>query len=169
MAPDFQGGRTQIRPTLLVMAHPRCPCTGATIEELARIMDSAQGALNARVYFYKPAGASDAWTQTPLWHSASRIPGVQVAADVDGRNAHRFGAATSGQAMLYGADGGLQFSGGLTDSRGHSSVSAGGRAILALLSQPKAELVTTPVYGCSLLSPDSASSAHVTERQRIAP
>jgi hypothetical protein len=116
-------------------------------------MASARDSLEARIYFYQPAGSSNGWARTDLWRSASDIPGVQVIVDEDGRMARDLGAATSGQALLYGAEGQLLFSGGLTDSRGHSGESVGGRAVLSFLSNPRAALVTTPVYGCSLLGP----------------
>jgi hypothetical protein len=140
------------------MAHPRCPCTGATIDELERVLTSAEDAPESRVYFYRPAGAGEDWSRTALWRRAASLPGVQVVADDDGRMAQRFGASTSGQAFLYGTTGQLLFSGGLTDSRGHSSKSVGGEAILSLLSNPQARPVTTPVYGCSLVAPKHAST-----------
>jgi hypothetical protein len=142
----------QARPALIVLAHPRCPCTTATIEELERVMTSAAGKLDARVYFYVPRGAPASWSQTDLWRSAARIPGVQVLADVGGRTAGSFEAKTSGQALLYNAEGRLLFSGGLTDSRGHSGKSAGGAAVLSFLTGGVTEGVTTPVYGCALSS-----------------
>lgn len=155
---------SESRPTLLLLAHPRCPCTSASIEELARVVASAHGGLDARVYFYKPVGAPDAWAKTALWRHAASIPGVQVLVDEDGRTAYRYGAATSGQALLYGADGRLLFSGGVTDSRGHSGESVGGSTILALLANPtpisgtRSNHVSTPIYGCSLKSPVTAAS-----------
>jgi hypothetical protein len=156
-------------PTLLVVAHPRCPCTRATIEELARVMTAAPAGLEGRVYFYKPTGTPDAWSHTGLWRSAAMIPGVQVSVDEESQMARSFGAVTSGQTFLYGADGQLLFSGGLTDSRGHAGESVGGRAILALLSKPQAKAVTTPVFGCSLTVPTRASSTPPSDQFRKAP
>lgn len=158
--PSQSTGAASGQLTLVLMAHPRCPCTYATVDELAEIMARARQTLRARVYFYKPAGASDRWAQTDLWRAAAAIPGVELFADEGGRTAHRFGAATSGQAVLYGADGALLFSGGLTDSRGHAGESTGGRAVLALcagkpgLASAGAPLRETPVYGCPLQDPD---------------
>src|SRR4051812_44154376 len=42
------------RPTLVLFAHPKCPCTRATIGELAAVMTHARDRLSARVLFYKP-------------------------------------------------------------------------------------------------------------------
>lgn len=137
-------------PLLVVLAHPRCPCTGATIDELAELMSRASGALKARVYFYQPRGADVSWSRTALWKRTEQIPGVEVLADRDGEEARRLGSVTSGQALLYGADGTLLFSGGLTDARGHEGESAGRRAVLSLLAHAEQPRSTTPVFGCPI-------------------
>lgn len=141
-------------PTLVMLAHPRCPCTRASIEELARLMSLGRDRLLAYVLFYLPTGVEEGWERTDQWRSAERIPGVRVLPDQDGATARRFGAETSGQALLYDADGKLVFSGGITPSRGHGGDSLG-RAIIAaaLRGEPRQER-TSPVFGCSLLGPE---------------
>ncbi|MEK6235309.1 MAG: hypothetical protein N2C14_11430, partial [Planctomycetales bacterium] len=42
--------------TLVVFAHPRCPCTRATLDELERIMARRRDKVHARVVFMKPDG-----------------------------------------------------------------------------------------------------------------
>src|SRR5258706_13460055 len=107
------------RATLIMLAHPHCPCTRASIGELARLMAQAQGRVTAYALFVKPAGSSDDWENTDLWRNAAGIPGVNaVVGDVV--EAQRFHAATSGQTVLYDAEGRLLFSGGITRSRGPS-------------------------------------------------
>jgi hypothetical protein len=81
---------------------------------------------------------------------AARIPGVMVAVDEDGLESERFGARTSGQVMLYGADGRLLFKGGLTAFRGHMGDSAGFQRILSLVRSGKADQATSAVFGCRL-------------------
>jgi hypothetical protein len=76
--------------------------------------------------------------------------------DHDGVEARRFGAATSGQVILYDARGTLLFSGGITPARGHSGDSTGRDAILALLIDGSSEASETPVFGCSLFDPGSS-------------
>src|SRR3989442_556857 len=49
--------RSKDRPTLVMFAHPRCPCTRATIGELALIMARCRGLVDAHVVFYKPDGS----------------------------------------------------------------------------------------------------------------
>jgi hypothetical protein len=52
-----------------------------------------------------------------------------------GHEACLFGAATWGQTMVYGRDGRLLFSGGITAARGHYGDNAGTQAIAALLER----------------------------------
>ncbi len=70
--------------------------------------------------------------------------------DIQGREALRFGAATSGQTLLYDASGRLLFSGGITPARGHAGDNDGSDALLELLSGGSGRHHQTPVFGCSL-------------------
>jgi hypothetical protein len=143
------------RTTLVMLAHPHCPCTRASIGELALLMAKSQGRVTAYVLFLKPTGSADDWEMTDLWQSAASIPGVSVFADADGVEAKNFQAATSGQTVLYDAGGNLLFSGGITASRGHSGDNAGRSAIVSLLSGGESELTKTSVYGCPLFDLNS--------------
>jgi len=138
------------KPTLLMFAHPHCPCTRASIGELAQIMAHAVGKVNAYVFFVKPENAEPGWDDTDLRSSAVAIPGVTVMTDQNGKEAARFGAKTSGHTVVFGSDGNLVFSGGITASRGHAGNNAGESAILALLTDQPVERARTPVFGCSL-------------------
>jgi hypothetical protein len=113
-------------------------------------MAQTQGRVTAFVLFLKPAGFSDDWEKTDLWQSAASIPGVNVVADEDGVEAGCFHAVTSGQTVLYDAEGRLLFSGGITGSRGHSGDNAGRSAIVSLLNTGEAEAAETFVFGCPL-------------------
>ena len=93
---------------------------------------------------------------TDLWRSAARIPGVAVLSDLNGTEAHLFEAQASGQTMLYDAAGNLQFSGGITASRGHSGDSPGRSAILSIIDTGNSSTSHTSVYGCSLHDPERA-------------
>jgi hypothetical protein len=141
-------------PTLLVFAHPRCACTRASLSELARIMARAQGRVAAYVVIESRDAVPDASARGELWESARAIPGVVVAADRHGREAALFGAATSGQALLYDADGALRFRGGITAARGHEGGSFGSEAIVALVRDSAAAHDDTPVFGCPLPEAD---------------
>ncbi len=105
--------------------------------------------VSARVLFAAPSGGGKDWTRADLWDQAAAIPGVQMLLDPDGLLAHRFGAATSGQVLLYSADGRLLFQGGITAARGHEGDNNGSVAILALIAQrdmARAQM-QTPVFG----------------------
>lgn len=138
------------RPNLVLFAHPRCPCTRASLSELERIMTRCQGLVTAHVLFVRPADSPGAWEQTALWRKASAIPGVRVLTDEGGAEAVRFGAATSGHVLLYSHAARLLFSGGITGSRGHEGDNAGRRAVIALLSRGQADQAQTAVFGCPL-------------------
>jgi hypothetical protein len=140
------------RPTLVMLAHPQCPCTRASIGELARLMTQAQGRVTAYVLFVKPAGFSDRWVRADLWASAAAIPGVTPVLDDDGVEAGLFHAETSGQTVLYDAAGNLLFRGGITSARGHAGDNAGRTAIVSLLTSDEAEDRDTPVFGCPLFA-----------------
>lgn len=136
-------------PTLVMWVHPQCPCSRASVHELARLMARAPRTLRAFVLAWRPDDASDGWERTDLWSSAEEIPNVTVVADEAGREATLFGAHTSGQTALYDRSGRLRFAGGITPSRGHHGDSRGQSAILAILrSQPSEQRAS--VYGCGL-------------------
>jgi len=140
------------RDTLVMFAHPQCPCTRASMEEFNRLMAQCHGRVAAHVLFFKPAQLSNDWVETDLWRSAAAIPSVMVQDDIDGTLAHKFGAETSGYVLLYDPRGQLLFKGGITDSRGHAGDNAGESVIISLVNGQKTSLSQTPVYGCSLLS-----------------
>lgn len=147
---DSQTHHPSGQPALVVFAHPRCPCSRATVGELAVIMAKARGRVQAQVWFYRPAGAPEDWAHTDLWHSAAEIPGVSVAGDEEGAEAARFHATVSGQTLLYDGDGHRLFNGGITSARGHSGDNAGRTAVLALLGGNTFQTAETPVFGCAL-------------------
>lgn len=139
------------RATLIMIAHPYCPCTRASIGELDRLLAQAQGAaVDAYVLFLKPSTMGENWEQTDLWRTAAAMPGVRVIADDDGREAQAFGTATSGQTLLYDPAGRLVFSGGITAARGHSGDNPGRSAVVSLLMTAAADSTSSPVYGCPL-------------------
>jgi hypothetical protein len=150
-------------PALVLFAHPQCPCTRATIGELALLMARLKGQITASVIFIKPKDMPENWAKTDLWRSASSIPGVTVISDAGGIETNRFHAQASGQTMLYAQDGRLLFSGGITASRGHSGDNAGRAIIIALVAAGKSERSSTPVFGCYLQAPDSRQDEKVRD------
>ncbi|MDB5332995.1 MAG: hypothetical protein JWP03_4146 [Phycisphaerales bacterium] len=145
-------------PTLVLFAHPHCPCSRATVGELAKLMTDCRGKLTATVLVLRPQGVKEGWERTDLWNSAAAIPGVSVVSDAAGTESRRFGAVTSGQVLLFAADGRLLFSGGITESRGHSGDNAGRSAVAALVlgTGRAAQPASAPVYGCPLFNTSSS-------------
>jgi hypothetical protein len=151
--------RPRHRPTLVLLLHPQCSCSRATLAELERLQAHVDGHLDTYVLMLSPSGMPDEWVRSPLWRKATAIPGIQVIADPDGRAASRFGAFTSGQALLYDATGRLTFSGGITGSRGHEGDNAGRLAIAQLVRHERAERSSTFVFGCGLFGSTGSEPA----------
>jgi hypothetical protein len=145
------------RPTLVFLAHPQCSCTTASLGELAEALARATTLPKTYVVFLKPSSMPEGWEKTALWTDAHALPGTTVIRDEDGREAERFGSVTSGQTLLYDADGRLIFSGGITSARGHAGDNAGRAAIVDLLNQSPASTAMTNVYGCSLFAAAKSS------------
>ena len=145
------------RCTLVMFVHPRCPCSRASLSELERALTKCSLGFAAHVQFAAPAQVESDWTETDLWLQAQRIPIVQVGVDLGGVEARRFGAATSGHAMLYSEKGRLLFSGGLTSSRGHHGDNAGRLAVEALVRNGSALTQRVPVFGCPLVQGEAES------------
>ena len=156
---DWPADSTLPRPrraTLVVLMHPQCSCSQATAAELARLHAGGGAGLDTYVLMLAPVGAARAWVDSPLRRTAAAIRGVTVVDDDNGVEARRFGAMTSGQALLYDAHGHLQFSGGITGSRGHQGDNAGRSAIERLVRGQPADSFTTLVFGCPLFGPAAA-------------
>lgn len=149
---DSQIARDPSRPTLVLLAHPQCPCTNATLGELELLMAQTQGKVSVHVVFVRPQGVTEDWVKSDLWRKASAIRGVTIEIDNGNVEARRFHVETSGEALLYGSDGRLLFAGGITLSRGHSGDNPGRTAITALINRGWADENTTPVFGCSLFA-----------------
>jgi hypothetical protein len=146
--------RRHDRYTLVMFAHPDCPCTRASLGEVESLMTELQGKLDVFVQFRKPGVSLTEVRASDLWKTAVAMPGVSARLDRDGAEALEFGAAVSGQTMLYDKDGKLIFSGGITASRGHVGDNPGARAILRGLGGADA-LSHAPVFGCSLRDPST--------------
>lgn len=140
------------KPLLIMFAHPKCPCTQASLAELEVLAARAEGRFDAAVLFYQPHGFGGDWTNTSSIKTARAIPGVRVLSDEEGAAARAFGAETSGHTVLYGRDGKLQFAGGITGSRGHLGDNAGLETVLKLILNDRsgADQRAASVFGCAL-------------------
>ena len=117
------------RPSLVMFVHPKCPCSRASINELARLTARCRDRMDL-----------------------TAIPGLRVVVDQGGRLAAAFGITTSGHCLVYDAGENLIFSGGITTGRGHEGDSPG-QAIVTGIALHSAvngshECAT---YGCPLM------------------
>jgi hypothetical protein len=141
---DSTLARAPGQPTLVLLAHPQCSCTRASLDELGEALARAHTRPKTYVLFLKPEGFGNGWEQTDSWRMAAALPDVTVVRDDSGHEAQRFGAATSGQTLLYDADGTLRFSGGITAARGHAGDNAGRSELVSLLNRGQSPRPRTP-------------------------
>jgi hypothetical protein len=142
--------RDPSRPTVVMLAHPRCPCTRASLSELARLMTEVGDRAAVHVLFARPDGVASDWALTDTWAEAQRIPNVRVHLDPGGRQALLFGAQTSGQVIAFGPDGKRLFSGGITPGRDHEGDNMGHDRLRAVILGGALQGSDAPVYGCAL-------------------
>lgn len=138
--------RTKGHQTLLMFAHARCACTRASLHELRRTLARTEGNLDTWIVL---SGPTDDGVLS-VRQLALEIPGVHVV-DHGEAEVARFAARTSGQVLVYAADGQLTFHGGLTASRGHEGDSASTAALLRVIRRPQEGDVKTAVFGCGLV------------------
>ncbi len=136
--------------TLVMLVHPKCSCSSASLGELARLLAQEPGTIQAEVLFVVPENAQEQLNMSDTWETAQHIPGVHPVKDLDGRIAERFNAETSGDTLLYDRQGTLLFQGGITAARGHWGDNTGAQAIRANVEGEEAAVRTTAVFGCSL-------------------
>ncbi|MDG3005852.1 hypothetical protein [Paludisphaera mucosa] len=138
------------RPNVLMFAHPRCPCTLASLIELERLAGGCKGAASIRVLFFRPEGAGDGWARSAAWSKAESMPGVAVQLDPGGAEARRFGAATSGHVLVFDAGGRLAFSGGITRGRGVEGPNDWSAEAAESAIGVRVRCRDGPVFGCPL-------------------
>jgi hypothetical protein len=140
---------------MLVFLHPFCPCSAATLAELARVparrpRDIPQPEI--KILFVRPRGATE-WRAGRLWDTAQKLPGAEVMWDEGGEEADRFGAQTSGAVFLYNSGGSLLFHGGVTGSRGHAGDNYGADQLILALNSGRPVSGKHLVFGCALTAP----------------
>lgn len=135
--------------TLVMLVHPHCSCSRASVRELQAILEKAPPSLRSYVLVYRPSDFPAGWERTDVVEAAQRLPRTQVMVDTDGQEAKRFGGFTSGQTFLYDGDGRLRFSGGITSLRGHAGANRGSADVIRIV---RSELESShhPVFGCAI-------------------
>jgi hypothetical protein len=135
---------------LIMFAHPKCPCTVASLDELKIVLAKSGGQISPAICFFDPEGVSGDWAQTRLVRAAKEVPGLNVIIDRNGSIAAKFGAMTSGQVLMFDGRGRRVFAGGITGSRGHTGYNRGQALVLALAEGETTKAAQTPVFGCAL-------------------
>jgi hypothetical protein len=142
------------RSTLVMFVHPLCSCTRASLAELGDVLSHSEGRVSTWVIVLHPEGASGDWEKSGTLNAARHLRDVRIVTDTDGVEADRFGAATSGQVVLYDAQGRLQFSGGITGARGHVGENTGEARVISIVNTGTADKHEHEVFGCGLHDPN---------------
>ena len=140
--------RDPTRWTLLLFAHPECPCTRASLTELGRILSTLGDKVSPTIVVLSPPD-EPGWRQSAIWRRATEIV-PRVHPDTDGNEAIRFGAVASGYTLLYDPGGTLRFAGGITGARGHEGHNVGEARLVALAEGRLDALQESPTFGCAL-------------------
>jgi len=149
---------TKGAPTFIVFIHPQCPCTSATMSELARLDADVDAELHPIFVLVCPKRFQSQWATSSLAKRCESIPDGRVIIDSDREMAKRFYATTSGYCLLYSASGRLLFQGGITTGRGHEGESLGRVALRQIFSGRPTSIDRMPVFGCELNQPSQVVS-----------
>jgi hypothetical protein len=140
------------RSTLLIFLHPRCPCSRASLDELASVVATSGDRFVAHAILYRPEQAPEGWDRAEAKASEGlAVPGLQIWADRGGELGRRFGVETSGHVLLFDPSGALLFGGGITPSRGHRGENPGLEALVARNGRGEVGPSKSPVFGCPIL------------------
>lgn len=137
--------------TLVMLVHPHCSCSRASVKELEAVLEKAPPSVRSYVLVYRPREFAAGWERTDVYDSATRLRRTHVLIDEDGREAALFGGFTSGQTFLYDGEGRLRFEGGITLLRGHAGLNSG-RAGIIRIANTQSGKGTHPVFGCAISS-----------------
>ena len=153
-APQWPTGiplpRPATRPVLIIMLHPNCPCSRASIAELAELLARHPSQLTAYAVFTSSPGTPQDPATVDIWTTAASTPGLIAIRDNNATIGHALHATTSGQIFLYDSTGTLQFTGGITPSRAHTGDNFGSRSIETFLTTGVTPRSQTSVFGCAL-------------------
>jgi len=141
--------RTPGKWSLVMLVHPHCSCSRASVKELGEIVEKARHDVQTTVLVYRPHEMEKGWERTSVYDGATRIRRARVLIDQDGAEAKVFGGFTSGQTFLYDGEGRLRFAGGVTSLRGHAGLNRG-RADVIRIANERNGNGSHPVFGCAI-------------------
>lgn len=136
--------------TLVMIGHPKCPCTAASIHELRELITWSNQPLTTHLVLLAGPEDDPAWFTGRTVDIAKASSGVRLHFDRGNREVQRFAATTSGHVLLYDTTGRLQYSGGLTPWQGHRGANRGSGMILSLLTDGVSTGGSLPVFGCAI-------------------
>jgi hypothetical protein len=145
------------RPNLLVFLHPHCPCSRASLGELAYIIDQCPDRVSVHAILLGTP-VLDLQGRSEIERHLAHLPSVHVYPDTGGVEARRFGVTTSGHTLLFDPWGRLLFSGGITAARGHEGDNYGRAAVLERILNEERNRANSPVFGCPLATPRSTAN-----------
>lgn len=153
--------------TVVMAIHPRCPCTRASLEAVARLLANRSGRVSATFLLVNPAEAPTNFANTAIVEAAKKIPGTKLVVD-DGSLATKLGMEVSGSAVCFDAAGVPRFWGGLTPSRGHAGDCRGLDALAVLCDGLALDhTATSTAFGCRLLAERRDDATHSVEPIRL--
>jgi hypothetical protein len=135
---------------IVVFAHPGCPCTRATVAELAEVLADCPADASAAVVFVTAGLPDDVVSNSDTVAAARQTNNVIVVLDDDAQIAARYGATVSGETFAFNAAGRRIFHGGITAARGHRGTSGGRELLEQAIRNPAADTGEAPVFGCRL-------------------
>ncbi|HEY0157498.1 MAG TPA: hypothetical protein VGF28_09455 [Thermoanaerobaculia bacterium] len=135
--------------SLVMLVHPHCSCSRASVKELGEIVEKSQRDVQTTVLVFRPREMKEGWERTNVYDGATRIRRARVLVDHDGAEAQRFGGFTSGQTFLYDDRGRLRFAGGVTSLRGHAGLNRGRADVIRIANQRNGN-GSHPVFGCAI-------------------
>jgi hypothetical protein len=138
--------------TLIMVVHPDCPCSKASLRNLAAILDATRLPVRAEIVGAVPPGYDGPMRNLALARGIVKSELVIMDAD---RALQTYGARTSGHLFVYDPDQDLVYSGGLTPARGAEDAMSSMRWFNVLVRQG-AIASSAPTFGCSLSSATGA-------------
>lgn len=131
--------------TIVMVAHPLCPCTAASLKALKAVVAEHRATVECKVVFVgeRPKVVSQNMDLAGQVGASS----VKWVSEEDA--AESYGAFTSGQTFVFGPKGELAFSGGITPGRGVDQPQFAVKLFRSLISG-QAPAGSVPTYGCGL-------------------
>ena len=136
---------------VLMFLHPYCPCSRASLNELAKILSHKIKPSTVKIILAKPESKDSNWVyESPLYKITKEL-NFQSLIDKNSHESKLFEAKTSGLVLIFNKDKKLMFRGGITDSRGHEGDNKGAQKALTILQSISSQsLEEFFVFGCEI-------------------